>query len=275
MRGAWFAFLCCLALCSLEAEESRWSFFAETGSFNHGFQDREYVSRSRSSFPVSSYNLGMEGESRIVDRILGFGFSQSSIASGRQWNYDQYERQPALILFVPYAYVGRDWSWISLELGLGFYFTVQNFEERDYLNPQGSQELEDSEGFAWNRRESFTLVNGCFRFGFEDSLHCKVRLGREDFSITENLFNVAMFLPWKEHELWTSISASSPFFIWGEKPGFLRGNQRWYLGYNRDTGNFTWGLRLGVLVRSVLGESGEAELLNRFCGGFSIATKIQ
>lgn len=275
MRAACIVLLCFLASSALSADESHWSFFGELGSFNHGFQDREYVSRSRSSFPVLSYNLGMEMENRIDNRILGFGFSQSAIDSGRHWNYDQYETQPALILFVPYAYMGRDWSWIALELGLGFYFTIQDYEERQYLDPQGSSTLAAASGFGWNRGESFTLINSCFRIGFEDALHCKVRFAREDFSITENLFNIAVFLPWQDHELWSSISASSPLFIWSEDEGSLRSNQRWYLGYNKKQGTFTWGLRLGLLIRSVLGESGEAELLNRFCGGFSLSLTMK
>ena len=126
---------------------------AQIDWLNKSYQDQHYVTNNWLSFPVPEGSWSIEVRQETPQgHIVGAGFAQTGIAGGQFQNGSVTVVQPSAVLSFPYVFVGQDWQWIDLELGLG-----------------------------WSREDSYTTPAFLLRLLPESGFHLKFRLGREDF----------------------------------------------------------------------------------------------
>lgn len=234
----------------------------ETGWFNHAYQDRDYLSRTRVTFGVPYGALGLEAtDSDSRGNVWALGLAHTAIGSGEVTNRDRVEVQPLTTLSLASFSVGHDWGWIEADLGVAALVRLEDLEAREYLSSDGQSASVDG-GLGWNRQFSYTLVTGLLRIGGVASPHLALRLVRGPLSLTENLLHLQGVWPLNGSRLDAELGFSSPQGLWDSSPGVLRSNERltvgWFFG-----DRVRWGVRAGFLLRTLVAGSGEVGPVQR------------
>jgi len=248
------------------------AFRTETGFFNRAYQDRQYLTNSSVSFGVPYGSVGAEAEHRDAEgNLWSVGLAQTTIGSGRVYNFDQWENQPFTVMSFASVSVGKDFGWWELGLGIGALVQLKDFSASSYLAADGTEVAGRAGGLDWNRRESYTLVTGLLRVFPEADPHLVVKVARGPLSLTENLMHLQGVWPLNGSQLDAELGFSSPLGIWFHGDGVLRSNERLSLGWSLGGPSARVGLRLGFLLRTIVADSGEVDLLRRLSGGIDWA----
>jgi hypothetical protein len=240
----------------------------EVGFFNRAYQDRQYLTSNMVSFGVPYLALGVEGRRKDAEgNVLALGLAQTSIGSGRVYNWDRWETQPLTLWNWASVSVGKDFGWWELDLGVGGLVQVVDFGADDYLAPDGSTEPGKAGGLGWNRQESFTVLTGLLRIFPESGPHLDLASARGPLSLTENLLHLRGTWPLGSNQLDGELGFSSPLGLVFHGAGVLRSNERLTVGWSVVTPAGTVGARLGCLLRTIIEGSGEVDLLHRLSFG--------
>lgn len=263
-----FALLILLLVSPLGAQAFDWSFRAETGSFNKAYQDRQYLTPTSVTLGVPYGAFGAELNRTDADgNVLSLGLAQTTIASGRTYNWNRWEVQPLTMMNFAAVSVGKDYGWMEVGFGVGGIVQIKDFTDQSYLGADGHPGPGRPGGLGWNRSESFTVVTGLFRVLPESQPHFAIRIARGPLSLAENLMHVQAVLPLQGSRLDTEIGFSSPLGLIFHGRGVLRSNERITLGWSFGDSGARVGLRLGFLLRTIVEGSGEVDLARRLSLG--------
>ncbi len=236
---------------------------AQMDWLNKSYQDQHYVTNNWLSFPVPEGSWSVEVRQETSQgHILGAGFAQTGIAGGQFQNGTVAVEQPTTVLSFPYVFVGQDWQWIDLELGLGWYITVTDFSADPYTNADGTFATGRAGGMGWSREASYTTPVFLLRLLPEAGFHLKFRLGREDFSLVEDFFNIEAVLPAGDWQWSAYASLRTPQdFISSDTA--LTSNQRLGVGGLWKVGTWAWGIKVSYLLNPEYAGTGAVDFQNR------------
>jgi len=253
--------------------QSRVMLHGEIGSFNKSYPDLQYVDREMISFATLMTNFGGEYRYRSAEgNLVGTGIVQTSISSGKAYNFDHYEYQPLTLITLPYAFVGKDFGFFTFEIGISWYFYFNKFDARNYYNSDGSEYEKDDAGLALNRRESHAFINFMTRIFPENFIHLKIRVCRERFNAADSIINMGAVFPVEHHTGELFVSLLPPRNWFENREGILRSNQRLNLAYSYSFSFLRIGLEMGILVNNRMGGEGSMAFFNRLsCGLFTEA----
>lgn len=263
-------FLGILALltCPLLWGEDSYAFRAEVGSFNRAYQDREWITTTKTSFGVPYGAFGSEFVHKDDEgNLWALGIAQTTTGSGRQYNWDRWEVQPLTMFHFAGLSVGKDEGWIEWGLGVGAIVQVKDFDAVSYWSADGNPGPGKAAGLDWNRRESFTVMTGLLRLFSETGPHAIVRVARGPLSLTENLMHLQGVLPAGESRFDAELGFSSPMGLFFHGDGVLRSNERLTLGWLWGGPGARFGLRAGMLLRTIIEGSGGVDLFRRLSVG--------
>lgn len=236
-------------------------------SYNKGYRDRSFVDKSYASFPVFMYSIGAEW--RTIDKTgisFGIGFSGTTTGSGSKFNYDQFEYQPVTNISIPYSFMGKSWHSFGIELGVSWFLYFARSADVTYYAPDGSLLLKEKGAVELQRKESFVFVNFLLRFLPEDFIHFKIRLGREDFIVTDSLFNIGAIFPVDRYCFEFRASLATPYSLLS-KNEVLKSNQRLFFFAGRKFDAVKVVLNLGVLLNNGHGGNGNIGIFERMSTG--------
>lgn len=239
--------------------------FGDAGSFNRGYNDHRYREKPRVSFPVFLSTTGLEYQHTDSRGYrLGCGMATASINDGKRYNFDHYVYQPLVTIMMPSAFIGRDFGFWALDIGISWCFTLEDTGERMYLDPSGAEVRADEGGMVLDRRNSFTFFNFLFRILPEDSLHVKVGMGREDFHPVDSLLYCSLVFPrnLERFEMRISFPTGTDYIP--------SSNQTVSIRYAHVFAPFTIGFRIGILAEELRGNAGSISLFNRMSTGITL-----
>jgi len=263
--SAFCVVLAVLASAPIWAQATTFQSLIEGGFFAHAYQDREYVHQTNVTFGVPYGAWGFEVEHRDTQgNVLGLDLAQTIVGSGSVDNFGQAESQPALLLNYGALYMGKDWGWWELDLGVSALLQWQHFDSESYLSPSGTAVSSRPSGMDWNHQESFTLINAKARFFPKEGPHLWVGVGRGPLSLTEDLFRFVGEWPVSWGLLSAEVSFSSPPGYFFSGSGVLRNNERLSFGWKSPGPYWSWGARVGFLVRPMVAGTGEVDLAQRW-----------
>jgi hypothetical protein len=159
------------------------------------------------------------------------------------YNVNRVERQPRTSLMLPYVFTGIDTGLGALEMGVGWYITLERAEASVYYNPDGTEAVDMAAGDRVNRTRSYVLLNMALRFLPEDHLHFKFRYGRERFNGIDSLCNAAAIIPFGRHAL--EVYAAMPS-DWNRRY-MPQSNQRYGIVYSVRLDGIRIGISAGYL----------------------------
>jgi hypothetical protein len=248
----------------------------EIGTFSRSYNQAEFVGEKDVTFPVLMTSTGGEFHYRGGSGdIFGCGIVQSYVSGGKKLNYDRYEYQPKFFVTLPYLFIGRDFGFWALEAGLSYYFYVQKLEERYYLRQGGDYIKKDPGGYSLDRSETHVFVNIMARIFPEDSIHFKIRYGRERFNVLDTLLNIAAVFPYGSHQFEFILSFPATDNWFDNHKGELRSNQRIEIAYAYALLSFLKiGANTGFVVNNRIGGNGETSMQDRMSGGLFLETKM-
>lgn len=244
---------------------------SEVGYYNKGYQPLEYKNSGRSTFGTPMNNTGLEFSFSDKDgNIFGGGIVHTTIKSKTHLNYDVYEYQPFTAITVPYVFAGKNFGWWGFEIGNSWYFTVEKKEkDRSYYNSDGTIDEKISNTTELNRKESHLFINLMLRVLPEDSLHFKLRVGREQFNIVDSLINVAAIYPYKNNIFDMYVSLKAPKQYYKDDDSMIKSNQRIGLNYSYKIDPINLGLSFAYLINNAKGGEGGVSYKNSIRLGFS------
>ncbi|MBN2695056.1 hypothetical protein JXR93_10360 [bacterium] len=254
---------------------SKWSLYGEVGFYHKGYDDRKYLDSFKTTFHSNISSLGTEYRYLRDDNMLiGGGFVETTIQSAEIKNYDIYETIPFTVITLPYIFIGKDFGFLSFELGVSWYLTFKDFSDLTHINEDGTESTQNG-GFNWNRHESHVFPNFKLRLLEEDSFHIELKFGRGRFNPVDNLFNLALYFPLYGGFLGTEISMKTPKTnFYDEYDGMLRSNQKLSFSYSYDIDILSFELFAGYLLKNIHGGSGKISgFFYRFSGGFQLSLK--
>lgn len=260
--------LCLVMPATALAAQHDLQLYSEVASFNKGYRDLRFRDNNSMSFAVPMTNLGTEYQYKNDRReMLGFGLVQTVINAGEKENESRTEKQALTLLTVPYSFVGRDFGFYSLALGVSYYFFFERFPERYYRTSDGSTVKDRDSEIDLNRQNSLVFVNFMARIFPEDFLHFKVRIGRERFSITDSLINFSFVAPLQKHLFEVTVSLFHPMNWFGNTWGSPVSNQRVSFAYSRYFSILRAGIESGILLNNRFGGGGTIPFFNRLSFG--------
>jgi hypothetical protein len=183
--------------------------------------------------------------------ISGYGFASVFISNGKEFNFDRYEYQPRSSVYLPYVFIGYNFNYICLDLGVSTLLYYRDFEPVERYDRNGNVYNYHESGFYLDREKSKAFPNFYLRILPERIIHLKVRLAREEFHPVDSLFNMAIVLPWKNNIYEMHASLSTHF----EQLPVT--NQKISLMYSRVTGSLTLGASCSYLFFNEHGGSRE------------------
>ena len=268
-------FLLLIPLASLSGQDVSLLGSTQFNWMNKSYQDPHYVTNNWLSFPVGEGSWSLELKTRTTQgHILGGGFAQTWVTSGQWQEGNVLITQPTTLVSMPYLFIGQDWHWIDVELGLGWYLTVVDTSPDPYLSPSGTMVSGRAGGLTWSRSASFTTPVFLLRLLPESTFHIKFRMGREDFNLAEDFFNIELVLPtgaWR-WSVYASIRTPQDFLGSGT---VLTSNQRLGVGGVWNTGNLSWGLKLNYLLNPEYAGTGAVDFTYRWGASFLWSWKFE
>lgn len=245
-----------------------YAFRLESGSFNRAYQDREWITSTKTSFGVPYGALGSEFVHKDEEgNLWALGLAQTTVGSGRRYNWDRWEVQPLTLFNFAGLSVGKDYRWIEWGLGVGAIVQVKDFDAVSYWKSDGVPGPGKASGLDWNRHESFTVMTGLLRLLSERGPHVVVRVARGPLSLTENLMHVQGVWPLGDSRLDAELGFSSPMGLFFHGDGVLRSNERLTVGWLWGGPEARIGLRAGLLMRTLIEGSGGVDLFRRLSVG--------
>lgn len=254
---------------------SEWSFYGEAGFYHKGYDEKKYLDSLKTTFHSNMFSIGSEYIYLKDDNmIIGGGFIETTIQSAKIKNYDIYEEIPFTVITLPYIFIGKDFGFLSFELGVSWYLTFKEFSDLKYINEDGTESIQKGE-FNWNRYESHVFPNFKLRLLKEDSFHIEFRFGRGRFNPMDNLFNIALYFPVYGGFLGTELSIKTPKTnFYDEYDGMLRSNQKLSFSYSYDVDVLNFEVFAGYLLKNIHGGSGKISGFQyRFSGGFQFSLR--
>lgn len=244
---------------------------SDVGTYNQRYYDLHYLNNNKSTFGMRQSSFGLEYTHADPERnSTGVGFALTDIEKGRVWNYNHYETHPSTMVMVPYMFAGYGFDYFGCELGISCYLQFSREDARLYYLEDGS-EIEDEEaGMHLDRKHSHTFINAKIRLFKEDSVHCRITMGRDNFDPVDSLVNVAVVFPVTSHrfEFYLSfLTLDNYLYTLFDQDNVLKSNQTTGLCYSCDFGGISLGVRVGVLIYNANGGDGMVPLNRRFNGG--------
>ncbi|HPA73514.1 MAG TPA: hypothetical protein PKY31_14675 [Spirochaetota bacterium] len=225
-------------------DETRVLVHGEYGWYNKVYKDLQYKDQMATTFAVEMVNAGFEFRRKDAEgNTAGAGMVCTRIAGGSVYNVNRVERQPRTSLLVPYLFTGIDTGMGALELGIGWYITIERAEAVVYYNPDGTEAVDTATGDRVNRTKSHALLNAALRIFPENTLHFKFRYGRERFNGIDSLCNAAAIIPFGRHAL--EFYAAMPS-DWNRRY-MPQSNQRYGIAYSVRIGRMRIGINAGYL----------------------------
>lgn len=216
----------------------------EYGWYNRVYKDLQYKDQMATTFAVEMVNAGFEFRRKDGEgNTAGAGLVCTRIAGGSVYNVNRVERQPRTSLMIPYVFTGIDAGMGALEMGIGYYITIERAEASMYYNPDGTEAVDTAAGDRVKRTKSFVLLNMALRIFPEDTLHFKFRYGRERFNGIDSLCNAAAVIPFGRHAL--EFYAAMPS-DWNRRY-MPQSNQRYGIAYSVRMGGIKIGINAGYL----------------------------
>jgi hypothetical protein len=248
---------------------SKFAIYSEIGSYNKSYIDERIVEGyNKDALSSGMYTIGgyYQGDFDIYDTIWGVGIVQSKIDYSSV-SLDLIEsikliEQPEAIITIPYIFIGLNKVYWSFEIGVSFYFNIEKFKSRSYLNG----ELVENGGWDINRFKSHTFVNFKLRFLKEDNFHLELLVARDKFSPVDSLLRFNLVLPLKNIILNTDISLFMPANYFTESDVILKSNQKFTIGIDYKILNFNIGANLGILIKNSVG----GDTINSFFSRLSL-----
>jgi len=259
-----------LYLISVTVFSGKFTLYSEIGKYNKGYVDSRVVEGyKKDSISSKMYTFGgyYIGDFDNNDTIWGIGISQSKIDYASIKIEDVLIEQPEMLITIPYLFIGLNKKYWSFELGMSYYFNVENFKERKYING----EVANKGGWDINRFKSHTFVNMKFRLLPEKKLHFEFLLARDEFSPLDGLLRFNFVLPYKNFILNTDISLFMPANNFTESDVILKSNERLNIGLKYKLSNFNIGFNLGFLIKNAVGGDAYIKPLNRLSAGVNIS----
>jgi hypothetical protein len=220
------------------------SIHGEYGWFNKVYKDLQYKDQQATTFAVQMENAGFEFFHKDNnDSIVGIGIVGTHIDGGSVWNGNRIEKQPRTSLLIPYTFTGINTAKGALELGIGWYLTVERMEPVLYFNADGSEKIDAPADDRIKRTKSFALINIAARLFPESGLHFKFRYARERFNGIDSLCNAAAVIPIGIHAIELYFSLPSD---WSSRY-MPQSNQRFGIVYSLHFEKLTFGVNAGYL----------------------------
>lgn len=250
---------------------------ADRGTYNQGYKDLNYIDNNEATFDMGKSSFGIEYAYINSERIsTGGGFSYTDIEKGREWNLNHYETHQKTMIMVPYIFTGYDFDYFGCELGISCYLQFSKHEPDLYYLADGSTITVNDSGIYLDRKKSHTFINAKIRLFKEDSLHCKFRIGRENFDAVDSLINFAVVYPFGNHRFECYLSLLTPENYLTKlfnQEYVLKSNQTTGISYMYFMGGIGFGIRAGVLIYNAHGGFGPVPVLNKVNGGIFTEVK--
>ena len=245
---------------------------ADIGTYNRQYKDKHYLDHNETSFGMEQTSYGVEYSHINPEKVsAGGGFALTNMQEGEQWNLNRYETHPLTLVLVPYIFAGYSFENFGCELGISCYLQFSRHDPILYYLPDGSVTENSEEGIRLDRSHSHAFINAKLRFFNEKSLHCKIRIGRENFDPVDSLINLSVLYPLRNHifEYYISfLTLDNYLYTIFNQDNILKTNQTTGLCYSYDFGVFTLGLKGGILLYNGHGGGkGDVPLTNRLSGG--------
>ncbi len=247
----------------------------DTGTYNQRYYDMRYLTNNRSTFGMRQSTFGMEYTHADDQRnSTGGGFAYTEIEKGRLWNYNHYETHSYTLVMVPYVFAGYGFTYFGCELGISCYLQLVREDARLYYLEDGSTTADQKAGIRLDRRHSHAFVNGKVRLFRENSLHCRITMGRENFDPVNSLISVSVVYPFNRHRFeyyLTFLTIDNYFYTVFDQDNVLKANQTTGISYSCDFGGISLGARAGFLIYNGNGGDGIVPVTRRLnCGVFTI-----
>lgn len=249
--------------------------WAEAGTYNKTYQDRQFISTELISLPVPSWTLGGQFSWRDAGGAgAGFNLTQTWIAGAQTWNYDRQETQTETLVEAAGVFAAQDWTWWGIKLGLGWQVRLENRPASSYIQADGSLKALAG-GWVWNRQASPLYPIGSVRFLPSEGFHLLLNVGVDDFNPVDSLIDLRGVFPLgPASQWWLAASLPPPNSYWQTFAGMLRSNQRLGFGWDTPLGPFQLGLKTGILLRpSHQDQDGEIGLWERLSLGISLKSR--
>ena len=248
---------------------------ADTGTYNKRYYDRNYVDNNEVTFGVAQSSFGFEYIHKNDERITtGGGFAYTNIDEGKTWNRDRYETQPLTLIMVPYLFTGYGFDNLGIEMGISCCLQYSRHGAIFYYRPDGSVFQEEGGGIRLDRNHSHMFINGMIRLFDENSLHCKIRVGRENFDPVDSLVSFALVYPagmYRIEYYLSLLTIDNYLYMVFNQDRVLKTNQTTGLSYSYNLGIISLGFRGGILIYNAHGGNGSIPFFSRFnCGVFSM-----
>lgn len=243
----------------------------EYGRYNKVYKDLQYKDNPATTFDVPMINAGFEYRRKdAAGNVAGGGLVSTHIDGGSVWNVNHIEKQPRTSLLIPYLFTGIDNGSGALELGIGWYLTIERMEPSLYFNPDGTEKVALEGGERVRRTKSYALVNIAMRIFPEDGFHLKFRYARERFNGIDSLCNAAVVLPFGMHAFEIYVSLPSDWI----RRYMPQSNQRFGIAYFLKLERIKIGLNAGYLSFNHRG-GGDGNMPLFDGANFSIGTEIE
>lgn len=243
----------------------------DAGTYNQRYYDMRYLTNNRSTFGMRQSSFGMEYTHADAERnSAGGGFSCTEMEKGRLWNYNHYETHPYTLVMVPYVFAGYGFDYFGCELGISCYLQFVREDARLYYLEDGSTTADEKAGIRLDRKHSHTFVNGKIRLYREESVHCRITMGRENFDPVNSLISVSVVFPVDRHRFEyyiTFLTIDNYFYTVFDQDNVLKANQTSGISYSFDFGGISLGVRCGFLIYNASGGDGIVPVTRRFNGG--------
>lgn len=250
--------------------------YGSLGRYHRGYDDRAFTDDDKITFSTSMSTIGGYHIEHFSDgEVIGVGVVQTTIQSGKGWNYDQYEYQDFMSITVPYLFIGKAWRFFSFNIGISYYLTVKKYADRQYQTEDGTTIQKDSGGYDLSRNSSHVFPNFKIRMLPKDWIHIELRLSQDRFLPTDTLMNLAIVYPseWGRFELYFGLKTPQDYIndLFANDSDLLTSNQKVGIWYDYKIGPFAIGLDVGYLLKNIHGGGGEMFSSERFAGGFSLS----
>jgi len=258
---------------SLYSAKKSFVVYGELAHFNKSYMEQGYKDPDRLSFPVLMFVSGGYYHHEFSNTFtVGGGLVQNRILKGEVNNFTKVEVQPQTTILLPYIYIGKQNEYFGIEVGLTTYISIRQYEDRIYLNQDGSSRIVSSSGSLMDRSDSHVFPNLNIRILKNDSFHIKIRFAREKFSAVDSLFNFAFFYPFGKSAIETYISLKTPKNFFVDESKMLKSNQRVGGVYEYDFGAFKAGSSFAILLSNTKGGGGIIDsVFNRLSLGVHFA----
>ncbi len=259
--------------------ENKYVIYSEISSFNKSFPDNEYPGESASFATLMTTLGGYYRHENEAGSIIGGGFVQSEISEGKVDNIYNKVNQEYLRILTPYVFIGQNFGFWELELGLTNYLTYQKYGEREYYNPDGTIKTIKKSGTYLNRQKSYVFPNFKLRLFNKDWIHIEFKYARGMYSIYDSLVNVSLCYPRLSNYFEISFALKTINDYFSDEENIMKSNQKLYFSYQYNLKPWIIGTNFGFLIKNAVGSyidkkgesAGTASFLNRFSLGLNIS----